>query len=224
MNAIQSLISGWENLEALEMSNWREPDLAESQDIPPLSGKIQSLLLQRGQLTGPHLMRFVAGERSRLRELHLFDIKKLSNGELLACLKAVAPTLSRVSIMHCTISTENELAIDAAMPELVALRSLSIDDSCIGIPSIERKRSTVPGKQVDGSVQIMEIFGKLSISPEGLASAMHITGWAKISLEPLGPAWTPAIVENIQKIASERGIVFSCATISNFTGEEFPFP
>ncbi|KAF5383627.1 hypothetical protein D9615_003558 [Tricholomella constricta] len=211
MSDIQSMISEWEQLEALELNYWRD-DIPEVSLMPSWNPrKIKELTLVGGKLNGPQLMLFTWRSVPCLRELHLRDVRGLSNSDLLVFLKAVAPTLSGLFITNSSTraTADEEPAIDTVMPEMFSLERLTVAGIC--------SARTIARKPVHSSVQGgYGSHGSLYIQPEApettledVGRAMEVTTWRSVLvLMVKTPDWDEALELRIRNTAKKRGIGF----------------
>ncbi|KAG6812737.1 hypothetical protein H0H92_000954 [Tricholoma furcatifolium] len=206
-------ISEWEHLEILELSNFKiHHDLSS----PQLKFNLKRLKFQSGTLDVTHLMLFAVTPRLRLEELHLKDVKELPNRDFFAFLAAVAPTLSHLIVLGCIFSRESgeEHAIDAAIPILVVLKTLSTDGYCATELALTRKTKKPSICDVDYRI----FLGPASpgVTFAGAAQAMDVTAWSSVSLLwPDKTGWQQTLVDQARRRAEARQIKFDCRVARN---------
>ncbi|KAF5374454.1 hypothetical protein D9615_009127 [Tricholomella constricta] len=211
---IRVAIAQWQDLKVLQLHEWMQKNSDITLYPHSLACKIETLDLYRDTLTSLQLMSFVTSPTlPHLHTLHLHEIQGFSDHDFFLFLSSVASTLSHLVVMDCLMpcsSPEEELALDAAMPILHALHSLSVDAAHITALAISRK-GVQAGQDLDdledrSSIVIEFAFADLFL--EQLEHAMGVTGWQRVSIQ-----WSEElsdldddILQRASNVAVERNI------------------
>lgn len=164
-------------------------------------------------MTERQLLRFSSPSQPTLRDLSLQLVKGLSNGDFLEFLLQVAPTLTRLSVQHCVLpctKEDEEYAIDAAMPKMECLNSVTITGPDLAsVLAIARK----PQRKENDSIVRDAIFidGGLRFDMRGIVTALKATGWGEIQIGRSGPesGWDKGLAEETRKVTLQRHLSFS---------------
>ncbi|GLB41847.1 hypothetical protein LshimejAT787_1004470 [Lyophyllum shimeji] len=215
MHGVQTFIADWEHLETLELLNWRDADPDPEAPVSlHLACNLRVLRLEGGKLTGPQLTRFAPHPTSHLKDLSLVKVQNLPNHDLLSFLNNVTSTLSRLVVLGCTFdraTADEEHAIDAAMPAMIALEHLFTDSSCVSAHAIARKPASEPHSNHAARTLIHIGAANLGMKFEDVAKAVEVTGWKAVDVFWEGaPDWEEAQLERTKQVARERGVAFEC--------------
>jgi hypothetical protein len=181
-----------------------------------LTANIQDLHLLHSKITGAQLLRFIRPDDAFLKTLILSHVHGFSNSELFTLLSSVARTLTTLRITYCTIPRDNEeeeFALDAVMPQLSAIETVSTAGDCISVLAIARKAESLEPDSMSRATS-RPYFPSIGISAaptldcECLPSAVNTTGWKTISIarcEGVAKA-EMSVKQDAREIAASRGI------------------
>lgn len=182
--------------------------------LPPLTRKLESLELFQGNINGPQFLHFAT---PRLRTLRLYAVTGLVNSDLLSFLSQVAPILETLIIESTTIlrnSKDEEYAIDAAMPLMTNLVSLTISGDLGSVLVLTRKPATPQGSLRRAVLIFLGVSANV-LGMDSIIMAAGVTLWdvARLSSDvESGNAWNEYSRMRASEIARKRGIEFSCNT------------
>jgi len=117
------------------------------------------------------------------------EVCGLRNQDFRVFLTAVAHSISKIIVLQCIFSrdVDEEFALDAAMPNLSSLETLSADGRSVSALAISRR-------PLINSTASRDLHGSISIEPAGselalheVAEAMKVTTWKAIRV-----IWAPS--------------------------------
>lgn len=172
---------------------------------------IQDLGLHNGALDGFQLLRFVSSPHPCLQTVDFDNIRGVSNRDLLNFLSEIASTLTSLSIRGSGIppsSDDEEYAIDAVMPKLVSLESVTVVGDYLSALAIARKPSR-RRHSVHYAQHSISISRAPGMSMAGVAKAMEVCCWEIVFI-----TWSyvpdEVMREKAVNTARARGITFNC--------------
>ncbi|KAG6880233.1 hypothetical protein C0992_002999 [Termitomyces sp. T32_za158] len=222
---ILKIVSLWPCLSKLVIENFkltsgssssRGADLEDVQITCP----IHDLYLGVGILRGPLLMRLTGSLPSPPTICFAqFDaVKGLTNSDFLAFLLRVSPTLVYLSVSDCPMwrnSDDEEYAIDAAMPNLTSLETLSLGGDLSSEKALIRKiRRMSLDEETTQNRHKISLFNPKMVRLDVVMDALSVTGWDAIHICMDTPAgYSPQLTAEVTQAAKARGIDFSVAIL-----------
>ncbi|KAG6850130.1 hypothetical protein H0H93_000752 [Arthromyces matolae] len=204
MSDILEFTAKWHRLETVFVRDWRTPSNAPisflwsrlwgdplavvaSQFVPSLAparnrSRIKQLRFECGELTGTEILSFLSLQTpSTLQSLDLRCVSGLTNVDILAFLRHVAPTLQILVVEQCYITHNfhDEYAIDTAMPSLVSLETATLDGDLASELAISRKVQNQANDQFEPSISLRLPSSRVC----GVAEALKTTAWRHIKID-----------------------------------------
>ncbi|KAF5386613.1 hypothetical protein D9615_001544 [Tricholomella constricta] len=171
---------------------------------------IEELRFYSGELTRSQLLIFASPTLPlpRLQRAKFYYVKGLTNSHFLGFLTRVASTLVSLTVIRSEIlrGGDEEYAIDATMPSMLSLETLSLEGDVASASVISGKIKR-QGRDTDGRKDTMQLYNLSFTDHESIVHALGVTGWDVISIgwHKL-PEFGVDLIREGSQIAAARGI------------------